>query len=266
MERVLNFIARTLLALAFSWVSIFEGHSTESERPIAQVSSQFTSTSAKPHAPQVVTPSIPAGNVPTTAPELQPQPGFLVIPVAGIKAYQLTDTFIQARGDGRSHEAIDIVAPRGTLVFAVDDGSIAKLFNSEPGGLTAYQFDLGEKFAYFYGHLDSYAPGLTEGQLVKRGELIGYVGSSGNANPVGPHLHFAIFVLGSEKDWWRGTPINPYPLLTMLHLSWKWTFRPFVLTTYEEPVYIASSLLYCRREVIFSFSILEPLPVFCPIL
>lgn len=266
MERVLNFTARTLLAVAFAWVFISGGHSAENERPVTQVTSQSTPISVTTHALQVIAPSITAGNVSATAPELQPQPGFLVIPVAGIKANQLSDTFIQARGDGRSHEAIDIVAPRGTLVFAVDDGNVAKLFNSEPGGLTVYQFDLGEKFAYFYGHLDSYAPGLTEGQRLKRGELVGYVGSSGNANLVAPHLHFAIFVLGPEKDWWQGAPINPYPLLTVLHLSWKWTFRPFVLTTCEEPGYIASSLLYCRREVVFSFSILEPFPIFCPTL
>jgi murein DD-endopeptidase MepM/ murein hydrolase activator NlpD len=266
MECVLNFIARVLLAVAFLRVFVSEGHCAESERPVVQATSQSTPTSAKQHALQVVAPSITAGNISTAAPESQPQPGFLLIPVAGINTGQLSDTFIQARGDGRSHEAIDIVAPRGTLVFAVDDGTIAKLFNSEPGGLTVYQFDLGEKFAYFYGHLDSYAPGLTEGQHLKRGEMVGYVGSSGNANPVAPHLHFAIFVLGPEKDWWQGTPINPYPLLTVLHLSWKWTFNPFVLKTYEDPCYIASSLLYCRRDLVFSFSILEPLPVSCPIL
>jgi murein DD-endopeptidase MepM/ murein hydrolase activator NlpD len=137
-----------------------------------------------------------------------------MIPVAGIRAGQLFDTFAQARGGGRPHDAIDILAPRGTPVFAVDDGKIVKLFNSKPGGLTVYQFDASEKFAYYYAHLDRYAPGLAEGQQLKRGELVGYVGSSGNANPAAPHLHFAIFVLGPEKHWWQGTAINPYPFLT----------------------------------------------------
>jgi len=140
----------------------------------------------------------------------QPQPGPLLIPVAGVEAGQLFDTFNQSRS-GHSHEAIDIAAPAGTPVVAADDGKIAKLFLSKPGGLTVYQFDPTERLAYYYAHLDRYAPGLAEKQEVKRGELLGYVGSSGNANPAGPHLHFAIFVLGPEKRWWKGTAINPYP-------------------------------------------------------
>jgi peptidoglycan LD-endopeptidase LytH len=138
--------------------------------------------------------------------------GTLTIPVSGIRASQLVDNFNERRG-GERHEAIDIMAPRGTPVVAVDDGKIAKLFTSKPGGLTIYQFDPGEKLAYYYAHLDGYAPGVAEGRRVARGEVIGYVGSTGNANPAGPHLHFAIFELGPEKRWWQGTPINPYPLL-----------------------------------------------------
>jgi murein DD-endopeptidase MepM/ murein hydrolase activator NlpD len=134
------------------------------------------------------------------------------MPVAGIKAGQLFDSFNQMRGAER-HEAIDIMVARGTPVLAVDDGRIAKLFNSKPGGLTIYHFDPTEKLAYYYAHLDKYAAGLAEGQQVKRGDLIGYVGSTGNANPAAPHLHFAVFELGAEKRWWQGTAINPYPLL-----------------------------------------------------
>jgi murein DD-endopeptidase MepM/ murein hydrolase activator NlpD len=137
----------------------------------------------------------------------------LLIPVAGIAAKQLTDSFDQGRG-GERHEAIDIMAPRGTPVVAVDDGKIVKLFNSKPGGLTIYHFDPAERLAYYYAHLDGYAPGLVEGQKVKRGDVIGYVGSTGNANPSAPHLHFSIFLLGPEKRWWKGTPINPYPVLS----------------------------------------------------
>jgi murein DD-endopeptidase MepM/ murein hydrolase activator NlpD len=138
----------------------------------------------------------------------------LLVPVFGVKAPQLSDTFNDRRGGLRKHEALDIPAPRGTRVLAVDDGKVVKLFRSVPGGLTIYQFDPGERLAYYYAHLDGYAAGMAEGKQLKRGEVIGYVGSTGNANPAAPHLHFAIFELGPEKRWWKGTAINPYPLLT----------------------------------------------------
>lgn len=136
----------------------------------------------------------------------------LLIPVAGIKASQLSDTFTQMRGTERRHDAIDIMAPNGTRVLAVADGKVVKLFDSKLGGLTVYQFDTAEKFSYYYAHLDQYAPGLSDGTVLKRGDLIGYVGSTGNANPAAPHLHFAIFELTPEKQWWKGRAINPYPL------------------------------------------------------
>ena len=139
--------------------------------------------------------------------------GKLAMPVDGVNFSQLTDTFDQARGSERHHEALDIMAPRGTKVFAASDGKLVKLFTSKPGGLTAYQFDPTEKFAYYYTHLDHYADGLQEGAMLHRGDLIGYVGSSGNADPGAPHLHFAVFELTPEKQWWKGTPVDPYPLL-----------------------------------------------------
>ena len=138
----------------------------------------------------------------------------LLVPVLGVAATQLHDTFYETRGGTRPHEALDIPALRGTPVIAVDDGRIAKLFKSIPGGLTIYQFDPSDRFAYYYAHLDAYAADVAEGKQVRRGEVIGYVGSTGNANPAAPHLHFAIFELGPEKRWWQGTAINPYPLLT----------------------------------------------------
>lgn len=137
----------------------------------------------------------------------------LLIPVAGVKAAQILDTYSQPRGSERMHEALDILAPIGTPVYAVADGKIAKLFTSKPGGLTIYQFDPNDKFSYYYAHLDRYATALKEGQQVKRGDLIGYVGATGNATPSAPHLHFAMFELGPEKNWWQGKPVNPYPLL-----------------------------------------------------
>lgn len=140
-------------------------------------------------------------------------PSGLVIPVQGVGASQLGDTFSDARAQGRVHEAIDIMAPRGTPVLAVADGTVEKLFNSVPGGLTIYQFEPSGRYAYYYAHLDRYADGLAEKQPIRQGQVIGYVGSTGNANPAAPHLHFAVFVLGPEKQWWKGTAINPYPLL-----------------------------------------------------
>lgn len=135
----------------------------------------------------------------------------LVLPVEGVAASQLQDTYGAARGDGR-HEAIDILAPLGTPVYAVDDGPVAKLFLSKPGGITLYQFDPQGQLAYYYAHLDRYADGMVEGKVLKRGELLGYVGTSGNTRGV-PHLHFAVFRLGPEKQWWKGEPVNPYPAL-----------------------------------------------------
>jgi murein DD-endopeptidase MepM/ murein hydrolase activator NlpD len=136
----------------------------------------------------------------------------LQVPVAGVKSQELSDTFNQPRGDERRHEALDILAPRGTPVLAAADGTVVKLFNSKPGGLTVYAFDPSARYSYYYAHLDHYANALKEGQNVKKGELIGYVGTTGNADPSTPHLHFAVFELGPEKHWWQGTPVNPYPM------------------------------------------------------
>ena len=135
----------------------------------------------------------------------------LLVPVQGFDLKSLRDNFAEKRGT-RVHEAIDLLAPRGTPVVAVDDGEIKKLFNSAAGGLTVYQFDASGSFAYYYAHLDKYAPGLAEGQKVRKGDRLGDVGTSGNAPPTVPHLHFTIFKLGPEKRWWEGTPINPYPM------------------------------------------------------
>lgn len=134
----------------------------------------------------------------------------LVIPLPAVSAAQLSDTYTQARVGGAAHEALDIMAPRGTPVLAVDDGRVAKLFLSRPGGITLYQFDAAGEYAYYYAHLDRYADGIAEGDTVRKGQLIGHVGSTGNALPDAPHLHFAVFRLGPERQWWRGTPINPF--------------------------------------------------------
>jgi peptidoglycan LD-endopeptidase LytH len=138
----------------------------------------------------------------------------LTVPVRGVDDDDLRDTFSDARGGNRAHEAIDIMAPRRTPVVAVEDGVIAKVFNSKGGGgLTLYQFDPTNTYCYYYAHLDGYADGIQEGLKVRRGQVIGYVGSTGNASATAPHLHFAIFRLTPERQWWKGEPINPYPVL-----------------------------------------------------
>jgi murein DD-endopeptidase MepM/ murein hydrolase activator NlpD len=139
-------------------------------------------------------------------------PTDIVIPVEGVPASALKDSFDEGRV-GHVHHAIDILAPRGTAVVAAVDGPIRKLFTSAAGGLTIYQFDRAGELLYYYAHLDRYAPGIAEGMDVPQGTVIGYVGTSGNAPPGTPHLHFAIERLGPEKLWWRSEPINPYPIL-----------------------------------------------------
>ena len=137
----------------------------------------------------------------------------LLIPVEGVGPDQLTRTFSQRRGSSRIHEAIDILAPMHTPVRAVEGGTIARLFNSKAGGITIYQFDPTDRFCYYYAHLDRYADGLREGQRVNKGQIIGYVGVSGNAPKNTPHLHFAIFRLTEAKRWWEGSPLDPYDVL-----------------------------------------------------
>jgi len=134
----------------------------------------------------------------------------LTVPVQGLDRKDLRSSFDEQRGDGRRHEAMDILSPRNTPVLAVDDGTIAKLFTSKAGGLTVYQFDPDSVYAYYYAHLERYAPGIEEHQRIKRGDVIGYVGTSGNAPPDTPHLHFAIFKLTEAKQWWKGTAIDPF--------------------------------------------------------
>lgn len=134
----------------------------------------------------------------------------LVVPVQGIQPGELQNTFDDSRSAGRVHEAIDIMAPRNTPVVAVESGRIAKLFTSDLGGLTIYQFDPTETYSYYYAHLERYAPGIQEGVQVARGQVIGYVGTSGNAGPDNPHLHFAVFKLDEKKSWWEGEPVNPF--------------------------------------------------------
>jgi murein DD-endopeptidase MepM/ murein hydrolase activator NlpD len=137
----------------------------------------------------------------------------LIIPVAGVKSDQLLDTFTAARSEGRVHDAIDIPAPAGTPVVATAAGEIIKLFQSERGGTTIYQLSDDRKWVYYYAHLQRYADGLVTGKFAKQGEVIGYVGDTGNAGAGNFHLHFSIAIIADPKRYWEGTNINPYPLL-----------------------------------------------------
>jgi murein DD-endopeptidase MepM/ murein hydrolase activator NlpD len=148
--------------------------------------------------------------IPMMQDSTSPRP--LIVPVAGVDRSAMRDMFDEVRGN-RRHEAIDILAPRGTPVIAADDGTVKKLFTSVPGGLTVYEFDPDQRFCYYYAHLDRYADGLHEGQQLHRGEVLGYVGTTGNAPKDTPHLHFALIRLDPDKRWWKGTYVNPYPLL-----------------------------------------------------
>lgn len=161
-----------------------------------------------------------AAGAPRVAPRLAPgsltlASSGLVIPVAGIQATELIDTYTQSRGGGsRVHNAIDIMAPRGTPVVSASDGIVEKLYFSRGGGgITAYVRSPDGLWLHYYAHLDAYAPGLREGQRIRRGDPIGTVGISGNASPSGPHLHYAIYRMRPGERWWQGSPINPYPLL-----------------------------------------------------
>jgi murein DD-endopeptidase MepM/ murein hydrolase activator NlpD len=141
-------------------------------------------------------------------------PSGLVMPVQGVRPGQLANTFANARGSGRVHNALDIMAPRGTPVLAAAEGTVERLhYSAGGGGITAYVRSADGRWMYYYAHLDAYAPGLAAGRRVERGEAIGTVGSTGNADPAGPHLHFAIHRMSASDRWYQGAPINPYPLL-----------------------------------------------------
>ncbi|MCW3797316.1 M23 family metallopeptidase [Sphingomonas sp. BN140010] len=161
----------------------------------------------------------PARNAPRSAAlrtgALAISPAGLALPVDGIQPSDLTDTYTQSRAGGaRVHNAIDIMAPRGRPVISATPGTVEKLFYSKGGGgITAYVRSPDRQWLYYYAHLDAYAPGLREGQQVTRGTPIGTVGFTGNANPSGPHLHFAVYRMGPNEKWYQGQPINPYPLL-----------------------------------------------------
>jgi murein DD-endopeptidase MepM/ murein hydrolase activator NlpD len=197
-------------------VTVFPAGAAAVAEPLVQASPR--KVEVKPTKKEEPAPVVPPAAATTTAPELthaieELRNRQLTLPVHGIKRDDLRDTFNETRGSSRRHEALDVLAPRNTPVLAVEDGTIAKLFLSDAGGITIYQFDPTDAYCYYYAHLERYAEGLQEGAPIKRGQVIGYVGTTGNAPRNTPHLHFAIFKLTGEKTWWQGTAIDPYSVL-----------------------------------------------------
>ena len=220
----LSFALGALVSIGLSWR--LEGIGGPEDVPAAAVSGGTPAAPVPPHDPAGPAPAgarVERPDDPAPRATSGTSPGYtdaveelrgrdLLIPVDGVDDEDIRDTYFDSR-DGRLHEALDIMAPRHTPVRAVEDGQIAKLFTSAAGGTTIYMFDPLGRFTYYYAHLDRYARGLKEGQTVKRGEVIGYVGNTGNASATAPHLHFAIFRTTPEKQWWKGEPLNPYLIL-----------------------------------------------------
>ena len=196
----LGFAAGVVCLAALLWSAGSRFPAQALAAPKAPDAMRFTLLPSMPPPPQPAD-ALPAAVLPA-----------LGMPIAGVDPRTLQSSFSQTRGT-HAHEALDIMAPRGTEVLAVAAGNVVKLFNSKPGGLTVYQFDNSRAWCYYYAHLDRYAAGLKEGVLLRQGQVLGYVGSTGDASPDAPHLHFAVFELGPEKHWWQGTAVDPLPLL-----------------------------------------------------
>ncbi|MDQ6759314.1 MAG: M23 family metallopeptidase, partial [Acidobacteriota bacterium] len=225
--RSLALITAALLGVMLLYYLIWRrGHP---EPPVASSPSNSAPAPTVPaeatrsHEPQSKGPPMPAIAAPPPAKSADKEGEFaellhrtLTAPIAGLRQQDIQDTYKAGRANGKPHEASDILAPRGTPVVAMEDGTIRKLFTSVPGGLTIYEFDPKQEFCYYYAHLDRYAEGIVEGMEVKRGTVIGYVGTTGNAPANTPHLHLAIYKVGAAKRWWDGVPINPYPVLKKL--------------------------------------------------
>jgi murein DD-endopeptidase MepM/ murein hydrolase activator NlpD len=199
MLKIIGTALLTAVATSFFWIWFYGAV----PGPAPQVTRSGPVVTVQPaNAPPVV-----------VAQQVQVAPSGLALPVVGVKPDQLQDTFDDARSAGRRHDAIDIMAAEGTPVIAAADGTIEKFFNSARGGLTIYERSPDQKWMYYYAHLSAYAPGVAEGQQVKRGQVIARVGHTGDASAAGPHLHFAINSMAPGERWWDGTAINPYPLL-----------------------------------------------------
>lgn len=205
--RTIAIVVATALVTSLFWITVYNGAGGTSAAPPAKGTAEIVA-------------DLPPGKTVTATTGNENQlliaPSGLAIPVAGKASRDLVDTYTASRSGGaRVHNAIDIMADRGTPVIAAAPGTIEKLYFSDGGGgVSAYVRSDDGQWIYYYAHLDAYAPGLAEGQRVARGAPIGTVGSTGNASPQGPHLHFAVHRMAQGESWHEGTPVNPYPLLT----------------------------------------------------
>jgi murein DD-endopeptidase MepM/ murein hydrolase activator NlpD len=186
-----------------------EASGTPAPTPTPTAEPAPTPTAQTLSQPQPQTQGVPSGDTASMLVSMR-----LLIPVQGVRAEQLRDTFTDARSEGRVHDAIDIIAPRNAPVVAAADGRIVKLFNSAKGGITLYQLAAAdEHIVFYYAHLERYADGLVEGHVARRGETLAYVGDTGNAAPGNTHLHFQIYRVADPKRFWTGDNVNPYPIL-----------------------------------------------------
>jgi len=192
----------TAIVTSLFWIWFYTWVGSGPREPVIEAAGNVVTVTPRANAPVAIAQGLEVG------------PAGLAIPVAGVKPNQLTDTYDQARANGRRHDAIDIMASEGTSVIAASDGTVEKLFFSNGGGgNTIYVRSPDQHWMYYYAHLSAYAPGLAERQKVKRGQVIAHVGHTGDANATAPHLHFAINQMAPGERWWQGSPINPYPLL-----------------------------------------------------
>ena len=205
LDRILTIVVTATLTSA-AWILFGSAYTSSwltAAEPAAAGEAAQAQVATPAETPAIVAPPSAAGDA-------------LIVPVAGVRADQLSDSFADERAGGeRLHEALDIMAPRGTQVLAAAPGKVESLFQSNAGGNTIYVRSEDGRTIYYYAHLDAYAEGLKEGDAVGRGQSLGTVGSSGNASPDGPHLHFAILRTTPDAAWWEpATAINPYPLRT----------------------------------------------------
>ena len=229
MKKTLQILGKTLLVFYLVFIHIFAGMYIYREffTPYLAYDKLRQEKVKEPDNTQIELP--PAPSTPSIAdvkPTIDPNANLdqnnssisvssttLMIPVVGVKRENLTDTYTDARSEGRVHNAIDIPADGGTPVVAVSDGEVAKFFDSERGGITIYQFSPDKQFVYYYAHLQKRAENLIENQFVKQGTVIGYVGDTGNSGAGNFHLHFEIMIPDEPEKYWKGTDINPFPLL-----------------------------------------------------
>ena len=137
----------------------------------------------------------------------------LMVPVDGITPAQIPDTYWSKRDGGRLHRAADIMAAKGTPVVSSVEGAVLKVGRNTTGGIVVYTTDSERRFVFYHAHLDKVAEGLADGSTLRQGDVLGYVGTSGNALPNAPHLHFQVMRMPADGRYWEGMPVDARPFL-----------------------------------------------------